>query len=173
MRRKVLWILPEPEEPILVIPLSSCHQQGTLRTADELAVLFDDVTAEAGVRLVRHATERSLELCYLRQIKRADLHARILVVLSEIIGDGVGFRLSDHRVLGRNLGQIPSIALGIQWPFLTRQPPDQPGSLILAAGPHEVGRLQIEARLRLTFQPMTLDATLMNDFLRAELIARE
>ena len=51
--------------------------------------------------------------------------------------------------------------------------PSATGSLILAADPDEVGRLQIEARIRLTFQPVALHAGLLNDVLRARLIAPE
>ena len=100
VRREVLRILPESEEPILVVPLSCRNKRRALRTSDELAVLFDHVTAETGVRLERHPTKRRVELRHLREIECADFDSRILVVLSKVIGDGVGLRFGDHRMLG-------------------------------------------------------------------------
>src|SRR5512140_105479 len=101
MRCEVLWVLPEAEKPVLVIPLPGGYERCALRTADELAIFFNHVTAEAGVRLVGHPAERRFELRDLREIERADFDPRILVVFRKIIGDGVGLRLGDHRMLRR------------------------------------------------------------------------
>src|SRR6185295_15119683 len=67
MRHEILWIQSESEQPILIVSLPGRHERCALRTADELAVFFDYVTAETGVSLVRYPAERGIEFRHLRE----------------------------------------------------------------------------------------------------------
>jgi hypothetical protein len=124
--REILRILAEPEEPILVVPLTGRYQRRALRPADQLAVLFNQVTAETGVGLVGHAAERRVELADLREIEGPDFHPRVFIVLFEILGNTQGLVFADHRMPRRPLRQIPAISLWIQRRLFPRQVTKQP-----------------------------------------------
>jgi hypothetical protein len=141
-----------------------------LGPADEFAVLFNQVTAETGVGLVSHAAERRVELADLREIEGPDFYPRVLVVLLEILRNTLSFILSDDRVPRRPFRQIPAISLWIQRGLFPRQVAKQPGALIFAPGPDQIRRLQIETRIRFSFQAVTPGTVVLNHLLDASLI---
>src|SRR5262245_33897511 len=119
------------------------------------------MTAKAGVRLVGHPPERRFKFGDLCDIERADFYPYILIVSLEIVGDGLGLGVRYDWMFHRFLFQVPAISFCVERRFFTRQPSNQPRTLIFAPCPNEIGCPQIKSGVGLPFQSMALDTGLL------------